>query len=63
MVYDTRNYGVLGLRTEIEPVAETSCFIFSRIPEMGEVQNLSNSECFFGVSGFSLLCTTSRDSR
>jgi hypothetical protein len=31
------------MRTETEPVSETWCFVFSRIPDDGQVQEHSNS--------------------
>jgi hypothetical protein len=34
------------LRTERDPVSETSCFLVSRIQEDGKVQKPNNSECY-----------------
>jgi hypothetical protein len=36
----------LHLRTETDPVSETLYFLVFRIPDDGEVQNLSDSECY-----------------
>jgi hypothetical protein len=56
MVYNTQNYWVLGLFSlsgilenrkhdvsETGYVSETSCFLFSRIPDDGKVQKPSTS--------------------
>jgi hypothetical protein len=39
-------FSPLHLRTETDPVSETSCFLFSRIPDDGNVHKLSNSVCY-----------------
>jgi hypothetical protein len=63
MVYNIQNYWVFapfpssGILentkhdvSETGSISETSCFIFSRMPGVGKVQNPSNSESFLYIT-------------